>query len=150
MLRLIARGVSLSILFLLLVPAASYGAPAGSTETDPAKKTLDASTAAVASTDSAVAAEPAIDAEAGSSATAIPATPASPAQDATSGKKAKPTDEYKPAPIFTPTLATTGTLGMFTLETGDTLPKGGFAVSAFGNKFGRMPAASPFSKLAWT
>jgi outer membrane protein OmpA-like peptidoglycan-associated protein len=30
---------------------------------------------------------------------------------------------------------------MFTLETGDTLPKGGFAVSAFGNKFGRMPGS---------
>ena len=34
-----------------------------------------------------------------------------------------------------------GTLGLFTLETGDTLPKHGFAFSAFGNKFGRMPGS---------
>ena len=30
---------------------------------------------------------------------------------------------------------------MFTLETGDTLPKGGFAFSGFGDKFGRMPGS---------
>ncbi len=34
-----------------------------------------------------------------------------------------------------------GRIGLFTLETGDTLPKGGFAFSAFGNKFGRMPGS---------
>ena len=38
-------------------------------------------------------------------------------------------------------LATTGTIGLFTLETADTLPKHGFAFSAFGNKFGRMPGS---------
>jgi hypothetical protein len=38
-------------------------------------------------------------------------------------------------------LATTGTVGLFTLETADTLPKHGFAFSAFGNKFGRMPGS---------
>jgi outer membrane protein OmpA-like peptidoglycan-associated protein len=38
-------------------------------------------------------------------------------------------------------LATTGTIGLFTLETADTIPKGGFAFSAFGNKFGRMPGS---------
>jgi len=46
-----------------------------------------------------------------------------------------------PAPKFTPMLATTGTIGLFTLETADTLPKHGFAFSAFGNKFGRMPGS---------
>jgi hypothetical protein len=56
-------------------------------------------------------------------------------------KAASPTDEYRPAPKFTPMLATTGTLGFFTQETAETLPKGGFAFSAFGNKFSRMPGS---------
>ena len=55
--------------------------------------------------------------------------------------RAAASEEYKPAPRFTPMLATTGTLGMFTLETADTLPKHGFAFSAYGNKFGRMPGS---------
>jgi hypothetical protein len=38
-------------------------------------------------------------------------------------------------------LATTGTVGLFTVETGDTLPKHGFLFSGFGNKFGRMPGS---------
>jgi outer membrane protein OmpA-like peptidoglycan-associated protein len=50
-------------------------------------------------------------------------------------------DNYKPAPNFTPMLATSGTIGLFTLETADTLPKHAFAFSAFGNKFGRMPGS---------
>jgi len=31
----------------------------------------------------------------------------------------------------------------------DTLPKGGFGFSAYGNKFGRMPEAQQFFNLAW-
>ncbi len=38
-------------------------------------------------------------------------------------------------------LATTGTLGMFTVETGDTLPQSGFAFSSYGNKFSRQPGS---------
>ncbi|HEY2647042.1 MAG TPA: PKD domain-containing protein, partial [Candidatus Acidoferrales bacterium] len=66
--------------------------------------------------------------------------PAASPQTSTSDKKSA-SDDYRPAPVFTPMLATTGTLGLFTLETGDTLPKGGFAFSAFGNKLGRMPGS---------
>src|SRR5579863_4305000 len=51
------------------------------------------------------------------------------------------TDDVPPAPRFTPMLATTGTVGLFTVETGDTLPKHGFLFSGFGNKFGRMPGS---------
>ena len=56
-------------------------------------------------------------------------------------------DEYRPAPKFTPLLATTGTLGLFTTETADTLPRGGVAFSAFGNKFGRMPGSVTIFQL---
>ncbi|HEX3372349.1 MAG TPA: hypothetical protein VHS08_07505 [Candidatus Acidoferrales bacterium] len=71
--------------------------------------------------------------------------PAPPSADTNSAAQKTPAAEKKdagnPAPRFTPLLATTGTLGLFTLETGDTLPKHGFAFSAFGNKFGRMPGS---------
>lgn len=60
---------------------------------------------------------------------------------ATDKDKKDPNNEDKHPPKFTPLLATTGTLGLFTLETADTLPKHGFAFSAFGNKFGRMPGS---------
>jgi outer membrane protein OmpA-like peptidoglycan-associated protein len=49
--------------------------------------------------------------------------------------------DYIPAPKFTPMLATSGGIGMFTVESADTLPKHGFAFSVFGNKFGRMPGS---------
>jgi Bacterial Ig domain/OmpA family len=39
----------------------------------------------------------------------------------------------------TPIAATTGTLGLFTLETGELLPKGGFSFAGYANKFTRMP-----------
>src|SRR6266849_4266728 len=38
-------------------------------------------------------------------------------------------------------LATTGTIGLFTVETADTLPKGAVAFSADGNKLGRTPGS---------
>ena len=44
-------------------------------------------------------------------------------------------------------LATTGTIGLFTVETADTLPKGGFAFSAYGNKFGRMPGSNTILEI---
>ena len=58
-------------------------------------------------------------------------------------------DTYKPAPQFTPMVATTGTLGLFTVETADTIPKGGFGYSAFGNKFGRMPGSVTILQLGF-
>ncbi len=63
-----------------------------------------------------------------------------PPQKAT-GKTKDSSEDYKPAPKFTPMFATTGTNGVFTVETADTLPKGGFGFSVYGNKFGRMPGS---------
>jgi Big-like domain-containing protein len=51
------------------------------------------------------------------------------------------TEDDLPASRFVPMLATTGTVGLFNLETGETLPKRGLVFSAFGNKFGRMPGS---------
>src|SRR5687767_12696026 len=43
-----------------------------------------------------------------------------------------------------PIAATTGTLGLFTLETGETLPRGGWSAAAYVNKFTRMPGSTTF------
>src|SRR5260370_36022239 len=47
-----------------------------------------------------------------------------------------------------PMLARTGTVGAFTVETADTLSKGGFGFSAYGNKFGRMPGSVTVFQLS--
>jgi hypothetical protein len=127
--RLIVRGVALLILALLLVPAGFSKSPTKS-RTKKAHKTTDDTTAA---------AETKADETTPTEAPAAPA--AKPPAQKTASKAKAADDEYKPAPKFTPLLATTGTLGLFTTETADTLPKGGFAFSAFGNKFGRMPGS---------
>jgi len=137
MLRLILRGVGLLILFLFFIPAGFSKNPAAKTDKDP-NKTDDATTAT--SADATAPSDPAKADDSSASEAASPVTPA-PAAQKTASDKSSSNDDYKPAPKFTPMLATTGTLGMFTLETGDTLPKHGFAVSAFGNKFGRMPGS---------
>jgi hypothetical protein len=46
-----------------------------------------------------------------------------------------------PAAGFNPIAATTGTLGLFTLETGQTLPKGGWSFSGSVNKLTLMPGS---------
>ncbi len=131
MLRLFSRGAGLLILILLLAPAGFSESSAEKADKN-LKKTDDATAATSSDTTKA-------DETMASEATA-PAAPAPPAQNATSDKKSA-NDDYKPAPKFTPMLATTGTIGLFTLETADTLPKGGFAFSGFGNEFGRMPGS---------
>jgi len=50
-------------------------------------------------------------------------------------------EDTSPVPKFTPMLATTGTVGLFTVETADTLPKGGFGSSTSANRFARMPGS---------
>ena len=122
--------MALLMLAFLLVPAGFAKNPGKSaTEKDLKKADNTTSTAAtdlIADETSAPEATP----------TAAPGVPAQ-----TAASNAKAAEEYKPAPKFTPMLATTGTIGLFTVETADTLPKGGFAFSAYGNKFGRMPGS---------
>jgi outer membrane protein OmpA-like peptidoglycan-associated protein len=138
MLRLIVRGVGFLILIFLLVPAGFAKSPAKKNKKE-LKKT-DNSASATSSSDSTTSSDTAKADETETSETTSTAAPALPAQNAANDKKGTD-DDYKPAPKFTPMLATTGTIGLFTLETADTLPKHGFAFSAFGNKFGRMPGS---------
>jgi outer membrane protein OmpA-like peptidoglycan-associated protein len=137
MLRLIMRCTGLLFLTFLLVPAGFSKNPAKKTKRA-LKKTEDTTTATTSGT--TVSSEPAKAGEAAAPESASAHAPAVPAQNAANDKKGTD-DDIKPAPRFTPMLATTGTIGLFTLETADTLPKRGFAFSAFGNKFGRMPGS---------
>ncbi len=138
MLRLIMRGVGLLILLLLLIPAGFAKSPAKKAKKD--LKKIDPTASATSSSNTTPSSNTAKADETGTSERTSPAAPALPAQRGSNDKNGT-NDDYKPAPRFTPMLATTGTLGLFTLETADTIPKHGFAFSAFGNKFGRMPGS---------
>jgi hypothetical protein len=143
--QLIARGVALLVLVFLLVPAGFSKSPAKS-KTTGVDKSADDTTAAAGSTATAPDATAADDTTTPPAAATNADAAAVPAQQPAGSMKAAD-DEYKPAPKFTPLLATTGTLGLFTTETADTLPKGGFAFSAYGNKFGRMPGSVTIFQL---
>src|SRR6266478_986186 len=133
MTRLILRLGALLTLVVLLTTVGFAKSPAKSKAKRSHNKTADTSSSTSVSADTK-ADEPVASAE------TAPASPAPPAQKSLDKNKDKNGD-YKPAPKFTPMLATTGTLGLFTVETADTMPKGGFGFSAFGNKFGRMPGS---------
>jgi len=136
MLRLMLRGMGLLILAFLLAPPGFSKSNAKTAGEDPnnANETVSAISANAVTPPTAANVDETVPADAPAN------VPAAPPQSSASDKKSA-NDEYKPAPVFTPMLATTGTLGLFTLETGDTLPKGGFAFSAFANKLGRMPGS---------
>jgi outer membrane protein OmpA-like peptidoglycan-associated protein len=137
MLRLIRRCAGILILLLLLAPA-GFSENAAENSDKNIKKADD--TAAATTSDTSASSDTANANKTAASGGTSTATPAPAAQDATSGKKSANDDE-KPAPKFTPVLATTGTIGLFTLETAETLPKHGLDFSVFGNKFGRMPGS---------
>ncbi len=138
--RLIVKGVALSTLLLLLLAPLSF---AKKKANDDPKKTDD--TAAAVSPSASSDANSDTNSDTKADATAAP-TPAIPPQ-AAAGNSKTAKDVTIEAPTFTPMLATTGTLGLFTVETGETLPMGGFAFTAFGNKFGRMPGSTTILQL---
>jgi outer membrane protein OmpA-like peptidoglycan-associated protein len=143
MVRLIMRTLALLLLILLLVPAGfSRKLPRKARR---ALKKADNTASATSSREAPASSDPAKAGGTEASEAASAGNPA-PAQAATNDKKGT-NDDYRPAPKFTPILATTGTLGLFTLETADTLPKHGFTFSAFGNKFGRMPGSVTILEL---
>ena len=136
--RLLTRGLAILLFTMLFVPAAFSKRPAS----DADKNVAGNETAAAPAPDPAASLpETPKPVEAVTpDAAARTAEPGPAAQGATKDKK-NSVDHDKTAPEFTPILTTTGTIGLFTLETADTLPKHGFAFSAFGNKFGRMPGS---------
>jgi len=116
------RGVALLVLAFLIVPAGFSKSPVKSKTNNGDKSTDDTTTTA----DATAAASNTIAAGTGAADTTAPAAPDAPVPPAQqpAGNTKAANDEYKPGPTFTPLLATTGTLGLFTTETADTLPKG--------------------------
>src|ERR1700691_1244481 len=107
--KLLLRAGVLLTLAMLLIPSgfASPAKPRRANDTDKADETTASSSAKTTSDDAT---------SPDSSSTAAPAQQA-PAKD----KKASASSDQEPAPKFTPMLATTGTIGLFTVETGETL-----------------------------
>lgn len=69
--------------------------------------------------------------------------PATPEKTSPRSSSAAPASTaYYKDPELKPIPATTGALGLFTMETGDMLGKKGFSISAFANKFGRAPGST--------
>ncbi len=67
------------------------------------------------------------------------ATTGTPAAAATPDTSKKDSEKKGDSSDLAPMPATSGTIGLFTLSTGETLPKNGFMVSGYLNRFGRMP-----------
>ena len=130
MMRLLLRAGTLITLSLVLMSAVFARTPAKRKHAKPA----DANPAAATSLENA-----------GTEAAPAPAAPTP--QTASKKKSDADSADSKPVPNFLPMLATTGTIGLFTVETAETLPKGGFAFSAFGNKFGRTPGSVTIFQL---
>jgi len=109
------------------------------------KTTADESTAAATAESGATpesapsadaAAQPVVAATSGTSANRVAMRAAKPAPKTSTSRRPE-SDEQ--APKWAPMPALDGNPGLFTLETGEILPKGGFSISVSGNKFSRMP-----------
>jgi len=70
---------------------------------------------------------------------AATASPAKPAKPAPKPQRSSTNDDSKHVPKYVPMPALDGNPGLFTLETGDTLPPGAVDLSIGVNKFSRMP-----------
>jgi outer membrane protein OmpA-like peptidoglycan-associated protein len=139
-LRIIMRCLAFLLLVFMFAPSGFAKSPARKAEND-AKSDAGAATSS-ASVVGNNAAEATTLADTSASEHAVPAQ-----KVATDSKAAS--DNSRPAPRFIPMVTTTGTLGLFTVETADTIPKGGFGYSAFGNKFGRMPGSVTIFQLGF-
>ena len=119
--KFMSRFWALSALLFLFVSVSFADGPAAKKDAKSAKKPAAETTAKANGSP-----------EDGASTVKI-ARPQAPAGTAELGKTADETPTWRPMP------ATTGGLGLFTIESGDTLPKRAWSFSAGVNKFSRMP-----------
>src|SRR3984957_7499414 len=141
-----------AILFFIAALTAGVANCADTTKADDKKPAAASADAAKTAPTTATADPAATDAAAATPTTPAAATDATPATDAATtpalarapvnaaiaavaGTSAPSSD----SPRFTPMPALDGNPGLFTLETGDTLPKDAFSVAVGLNKFSRMP-----------
>jgi hypothetical protein len=122
MMKALIRVLAVLALGLLLVPASFADGPASPKKAK--AKDAASTTAAPAKASAAKSAAPAV-------------APAPAADDQSSS-------EWKPMP------ATGGTLGLFTVETGDMLPRRGFSVTSYVNKLERAPGSVSVLDIGWS
>ncbi len=119
-------------------PAAASGDAGKTTVTTGATAAADpAVTDTVAATPTDAAA--ATDAAPATDATTTPALARAPVNTALAAAAGGGNSSSSESPAFTPMPALDGNPGLFTLETGETLPKHGFSLGIGLNKFSRMP-----------
>jgi outer membrane protein OmpA-like peptidoglycan-associated protein len=133
----VARLCSLLALSLFLSPVLFAGdPPASKSKSGKAASAKSEPAAAAKATAEKDATKESAKESAKESKTAEPATPAATAPVVA---PAPPVEDDKP--LLRPVPATTGGLGLFTLETGETLPRGGVGASIYTNKFAREPGS---------
>jgi outer membrane protein OmpA-like peptidoglycan-associated protein len=140
--KFLGRAAILFLTSLFLVSSAF----AGDDKSDHNGATVESSVAAA--TDSAGNPAPAAANDAApqpdATSTALASVPANPAptpspSPAPKGASSKGTGGYEAGPKWNPMPALDGNPGLFTLETGEILPKGGFNLAISVNKYSRMP-----------
>jgi outer membrane protein OmpA-like peptidoglycan-associated protein len=124
--------------------AAASGSSAGDTNAKAAAGSGDSAATtgasdATAPPASTSAAAPSSSSPSSSSSAPAPAAPPKPNSGAAKGNAAVAADEDSEQPNFTPMPALDGNPGLFTLETGETLPKHGWSLGVGLNKYSRMP-----------
>lgn len=79
------------------------------------------------------------------------ASQASASSNKSSAPALPPTEEFPEAnPQWTPMASASGGLGLFTIDTGDTLPRGGVTFETGINKFSRAPGSVSILEMGWS
>ncbi len=131
----VVRILVMLVLSLTLLPA-SYAGDAGAAESGKEAKAKSVADAK----------QP----EAGKKAEAAKPAAAAPESEAGEPASAPVPPEWERYPRWRPVAATTGTLGLLTVETGDVLPRSGATFSAFVNRFGRMPGSVTITAVGFS
>jgi hypothetical protein len=134
--RLFCRAVLASSLLSLLLVSASFAKSPAKSKHKRLRKKSQMSVASSTNSTLEDSAEPAPAPRATSKAAMLAGQRAN--QKTSNGGDAS---SLRPAPKYPLLQATTGTLGLFTVETADTLPKKGVAFSVDGDKFTRQPGS---------
>ncbi len=131
---------------LFLVATVSFADGPGTAKKD--KEKADAAKAATSSATASSTSESSSTSAATGTAT-IAAVPApAPAPTGVGGLWSGPTNDDKPAML--PMAAFGGGLGLFTVQTGDTLPKGAWAFEGGVNKYSRAPGSVTLLDIGWS
>jgi outer membrane protein OmpA-like peptidoglycan-associated protein len=130
----IARGMGVTFFLALFLISSSFADDAAKNKgTNDGKKDQPAATEGsvtpVSKSDTTITSAP----------TAATASPAKPAKPSPTRQRSSANDDSEHVPKYVPMPALDGNPGLFTLETGDTLPPGAVDLSIGVNKFSRMP-----------